>query len=413
MHFDLLVKGGRVVDPANKVDGIRDVGFRAGRIVAVEEGVSSENARQIVDATGALVTPGLIDLHSHVYWGGTSLGVDADSIAARSGTTTFVDAGSAGAGNFIGFRRHVIERSRVRILAYLNISFAGIFGFSTSTMVGECEDIRLCDPREAVPCVRDHADIIVGMKVRTGRIAGGRSGVAPLDMAIEAADALQLPVMAHIDYPPPSRSEVVTRLRPNDVLTHCYKPFPNSPLNGSGQVFDVIREARARGVFFDIGHGMGSLDFDVARGMIAKGFLPDAISSDVHLFCIDGPAFDLLVSMSKLLVLGMALEEVIRAATSKPAEIIGRSDLGTLAPGSPGDAAILRLVDGAFPYVDATGKTLVGDRRLISEGIVVGGEWRPNDGPGRVPPLEDYHPHRHAFHAAAARRFFGAGPGGT
>jgi dihydroorotase len=363
----------------------------------------------VLDASGALVTPGLIDLHTHVYWGGTSLGIDADAVATRSGTTTFVDAGSAGAGNFLGFRRHVIERSRVRILAYLNISFAGIFGFSSSLMVGECENIRLCDPREAVPCGRDNSDIVVGIKVRTGRIAGGDSGVAPLDLALEAADALHLPVMAHMDLPPPSRSEVVPRLRRGDILTHCYRPYPNAALDGKGRVWDAILSARDRGVFFDLGHGMGSLDFDVAGRMIEDGFLPDAISSDVHLFCLEGPAFDNLVSMSKLISLGMRLTDVIAAATQQPAAIVGRPDLGTLSPGSVGDAAVLRLIPGEFPYADATGKTLVGKQRLVSEGIVFGGEWRPNDGPDRVPALEHYHPHRPTTHADAVRRIFGGG----
>ena len=174
--------------------------------------------------------PGLIDLHTHVYWGGTSLGVDADALARRSGTTTFVDAGSAGPGNFPGFRHHVIERSRSRIIAYLNISFAGIYGFSRNVMVGECREIMLCDAREAVACGREHGDMIVGMKVRVGRIASGSSGVAPMDIAMEAADRLGVPLMAHLDYPPPSRTEVVSRLRRGDVLTHCFKPFPNDAL---------------------------------------------------------------------------------------------------------------------------------------------------------------------------------------
>lgn len=406
MELDVLIRGGRVIDPANARDEIADVGFRAGRVAAVEKEIPPERARRVVEAAGLLVTPGLIDLHSHVYWGGTSLGVDADGISVRSATTTFVDAGSAGAGNFLGFRRHVMERSRARILAYLNISFAGIFGFSSNLMVGECEDLRLCDPREVVPAARDHADVVVGVKVRTGRVAGGRSGVAPLDMALEAADALQLPVMAHIDHPPPSRTEVVSRLRRKDVLTHCFKPFPNSPLDGRGEIWEGVRAARDRGVYFDIGHGMASLDFDVARQMIAQGFAPDVVSSDVHLFCVDGPAFDLLVCLSKLLNLGMDIVEIVRSATQTPAEVIGRTDLGSLTPGAAGDAAVLRLVQGRFPYVDATGKTLTGDRHLVSAGIVMGGQWIPNEGADVMPALEHFQPHPVHSHAdAVARRF--------
>ena len=374
---DLLIKGGRVLDPSQGIDGPADVLLADGRVAAVEPGIPADRARAVVDATDRLVVPGLIDLHTHVYWGGTSLGVDADALARQSGTTTFVDAGSAGAGNFLGFRRHVIERAKVRILAYLNISYAGIFGFSRNVMVGECSDIRLCDAREAVSAAREHLDLLVGMKVRVGRVAGGNSGVAPLDLALEAADALQLPVMTHIDFPPPSRREVVPRLRRGDVLTHCFRPFPNAPIGGDRAIRAEITAARERGVVFDIGHGMGSFDFDVARGMLAEGFVPDVISSDVHALCIDGPAFDLLVTMSKFLCLGLPLAEVIRLATSGPARAIGRDDLGTLRPGAVGDAAVLDLRRGAFDYVDVLGQTMTGDRRLFCDGVAIGGRWWP------------------------------------
>jgi dihydroorotase len=407
MQFDLLLRGGRLVDPSSGIDADRDVAFANGRVAAIDGAIPPDLAAQVVDATGALVTPGLIDLHSHVYWGGTSLGVDADRLAPRSGTTTYVDAGSAGAGNFLGFRSHVIERSRVRILAYLNISFAGIFGFSDSVMVGECGDIRLCDPREAVACVRDNADIIVGMKVRSGAIAGGKSGIAPVDLAIEAADKLQLPLMTHIDNPPPGRSEVVARLRSGDVLTHCFRPFPNAPIDGAGHIRMDALAARERGVVFDIGHGMASFDFEVAETMLKEGLAPDVISSDVHLLCVDGPAFDILVCMSKLMCLGLPLADAIRAATLAPAEAIDRSDLGTLAVGSIGDAALLSLKPGRFTYVDATGETLVGDTRLVSRGIVTGGEWWPNEDGPAIPDVESFGPHRHPTHAAAVARHFG------
>ncbi|WP_035485044.1 amidohydrolase/deacetylase family metallohydrolase [Geminicoccus roseus] len=377
--LDLVLKGGRVLDPGRGVDLSADVGFRDGKVAAVEPSIPKDAAREVVDAAGLVVTPGLIDLHTHVYWGGTSLGVDADAIALRGGITTFVDAGSAGAGNFHGFRRHVIERSNSRILCYLNISFAGIYGFSKNVMVGECSDIRLCDAREAVACGKEHADLIVGMKVRIGRLAGGTSGVAPLDIALEAADRLQLPCMTHLDYPPPGRFEVIPRLRPGDVLTHCYKPFPNDIRQGDGHVRADIKAARARGVVFDIGHGMGALDYEVARAMIAEGFLPDTISSDVHTLCVDGPAFDLLRTLSKFLCLGMTLEQVVTAATSAPAAAIGRPELGSLAVGAIGDATVLQERAGSFDYVDSLGRTMTGDRRLFCRGLVRSGIWTANE----------------------------------
>ena len=348
MSVDLLIKGGRLIDPASGLDAPMDVAVVGARVKAIEPGIPADGAKRVIDAQGCIVAPGLIDLHSHVYWGGTSLGVDADRLAARSGTTTYVDAGSAGAGNFLGFRSHVMERSKVRILAYLNISFAGIFGFSRNIMVGECADLRLCDPRETVACLRDHRDVAVGVKVRSGRIAGGNSGIAPVDLAIEAADKAQLPLMAHIDEPPPGRLEVLGRLRTGDVLTHCFRPFPNAPVNGAGQIREDMLEARERGIVFDLGHGMGSFDFDVARAMLGEGFAPDVISSDVHLLSADGPAFDILVCMSKLMALGLPLIETIRAATQRPAAAIGRSDLGALGVGAPADICVLRTSAGPF-----------------------------------------------------------------
>lgn len=407
MQFDLLLKGGRLIDPASGLDAPRDVAVSNGRIAAIEKNIPADRAARVIDVAGCLVTPGLIDLHSHVYWGGTSLGVDADRLAAKSGTTTFIDAGSAGAGNFLGFRRHVMERSKVRILAYVNISFAGIFGFSHTVMVGECGDLRLCDPREVLAAVREHGDVIVGVKVRSGRIAGGTSGIAPVDIALEAADKIGLPLMAHIDEPPPGRSEVLPRLRRGDVLTHCFRPFPNAPVFASGAVRPDMRLARERGVIFDIGHGMGSFDFEVAKLMLREGLAPDVISSDLHLYCVDGPAFDILVCMSKLMALGMPLHEVLRAATQRPAEAIGRSELGTLSVGGVADIAVLRLQSGRFTFVDSVGASLVAEQRLLSEGIVAGGIWWPNETAGNASDLERFEPHAHHTHVDVAMRHFG------
>ena len=374
---DLILKGGRLIDPASGRDETADIAFGDGKVIEIGRDLPSDGA-QVVDARGLLVVPGLIDLHTHVYWGGTSLGVDAVEVARRSGTTTFVDAGSAGSGNFHGFRRHVIEQLPLRIIPFLNISFPGIFAFGTGVMVGECADLRLLDPRECVRVINANRELIAGVKVRVGRNAGGASGVAPLDMALEVAEETGLPVMAHLDNPPPSRLEVLSRLRRGDILTHCFRPFPNAPVQGGGRIREEVLEARRRGVIFDIGHGSGSFGFRTAEAMLAAGFLPDVMSSDVHTLSINGPAFDQLVTMSKFLCLGMSLVEVIRASTTAPAAALGRTDIGTLAIGAVGDATPLELAEGEFEYRDVLGETRKGRQQLKTRGLVVAGRcWHP------------------------------------
>jgi dihydroorotase len=369
---ELVLKGGRVIDPAQGLDKVSDVAFAGGRVTKIGKGLSGKDER---DVTGKILVPGLIDLHTHVYWGGTSLGVEAELLARTGGVTTFIDAGSAGPGNFHGFRRHVIERSPVRILPYLNVSFPGIFAFSKSVMLGENVDMRLIDAREAVRVAREHKDLVLGIKVRVGRSASGNSGVMPLDIALDVAEETGLPVMAHLDAPPPSRREVMERLRPGDILTHCFRPFPNAPIRPDGSVREEILAARARGVIFDIGHGAGSFGFATTRGMLAAGFLPDVISSDVHTISIEGPAFDLLTTMSKFLCLGVDLPTVIKLATLSPAAAIKRPDLGTLKVGAVGEATVLDLAAGRFDYADSIGERLIGDQRLVSAGVVLAGKW--------------------------------------
>jgi dihydroorotase len=369
---DLVLKGGRVVDPSQNIDKVTDVAFAGGKVAAIGDNLPGKDSRNVA---GKIVTPGLIDLHTHVYWGGTSLGVDAELLARTGGVTTFIDAGSAGPGNFHGFRKHVIEPSVVRILPYLNIAFPGIFAFSKAVMVGESSDMRLLDLREAVRVAREHKDLILGVKVRVGRSASGDSGIMPLDMALDVAEETDLPVMAHLDAPPPARHEVMRRLRKGDVLTHCFRPFPNAPVRADGKIYEEIRAARERGVIFDIGHGGGSFGFGTTRKMLEAGFLPDTISSDVHVISIEGPAFDLLTTMSKFLCLGVDLPTVVKLSTANPAAAIGRPDLGTLKPGSVGEATVIEVTQGRYNYADSIGDQLVGDKRLVSAGVVLAGKW--------------------------------------
>jgi dihydroorotase len=381
MTYDLILRGARVIDPSQQLDAVTDVAFHNGKVARISAALKPDAGTLVRDVSGLIVTPGLIDLHTHVYWGGTSLGIDAEEFCRASGVTTAIDTGSAGPGNFAGFRRHVIERSEVRILAYLHVSFAGIYAFSPRVMVGESEEIRLLAPADAVEVANANRDMIVGIKVRVGAHASGRSGTVPLDVALQVADQVGLPLMAHIDHPPPTYEEVIERLRPGDVLTHAFRPFPNAPVTAQGTVKRAVLEARERGVLFDIGHGKGSFAFKTARAMLANGFLPDTISSDVHALCINGPAFDQVTTLSKFLCLGMPLSDVIAASTVNAAFALKRPELGSLKPGCVGDATVLSVKNGQFDYVDVVGEHLTGDRRIVSEGVVIAGRWwHPRDG---------------------------------
>ncbi len=373
--YDLILKGGHVIDPSQKIDGVMDVAFAGGKAAAVGRDLRPGPQTEVRDVTGYIVTPGLIDLHTHVYWGGTSLGIDAEEFCRTSGVTTAIDTGSAGPGNFAGFRKHVIERSEVRILAYLHISFAGIYAFSNTIMYGESQSMHLMAPRDAVEVYEKNRDVLVGIKVRVGLHASGDQGTAPLNVALQAADELGVPLMCHIDHPPPSYEAVLDMLRPGDVLTHAFRPFPNAPCTAQGKVKPEVLAARKKGVLFDIGHGKGSFSFKTARAMLANGFYPDTISSDVHTLCINGPAYDQVTTMSKFLCLGVPLSEVIKQSTVNAAHALKRPELGSLKPGSAGDATILSIKDGKFDYEDVLGEHMTGDKRIVAEATVIAGRW--------------------------------------
>lgn len=372
MH-DLILKGGHVIDPSQKHDGVCDVAFTNGKVSGFGQNLGP--AAETRNMAGYIVTPGLIDLHTHVYWGGTSLGIDADEFCRTSGVTTSVDTGSAGPGNFLGFRKHVIEKSQARILAYLHVSHAGVYAFDHRVMVGESKEILHLNPIDCAKVAEENRDLIVGIKVRVGLHASGTNGEAALDIALQVAEETGLPLMAHIDHPPPSYEHVIGRLRQGDILTHAFRPFPNAPCTAQGTIKPEVKAARERGVLFDIGHGKGSFSFKTTRAMLANGFLPDTISSDVHTLCINGPAFDQVTTMSKFLVMGVSLYEVVKASTANAAFALKRTEYGSLKVGSLGDASILTVKQGKFDYVDVTGEHLIGDKKIIAEGVVLKGKW--------------------------------------
>lgn len=373
-QYDLILKGGHVVDPSQGIDKVQDIAFTDGKVSKVSDEIPGSDGNDVRDVSKSIVVPGLIDLHTHVYWGGTSLGIDADDFCRHNGVTTAVDTGSAGPGNFAGFRKHVIDKSDARILAYLHVSHAGVYAFSDRVMVGESKNLDLMDPITAIEVVNENRDVIVGIKVRLGRIASGVHGTIPYEYALQVAEETGLPIMVHIDEPPPSYAHIISRLRKGDILTHCFRPFPNTPIMANGKVLPEVLEARERGVIFDIGHGKGSFSFKVARLMLENNFQPDVISSDVHKLCINGPAFDQLTTLSKFLILGVPFYNVIEQSTVNAAKALNRPELGTFKVGSVGDVTLLRIDIGAYNYIDVKGETVVGDKKIELDGVVLNGK---------------------------------------
>ena len=370
--IDLVVAGGRLIDPSQDLDATGVVGIDGSQIVACVAPPAELEARQTIDAAGLIVVPGLVDLHVHVYPGVSHYGVDPDETCLLRGVTTAVDAGSAGAQTFPGLRRYVIERARTRVLAYLHVAVQGMI----SSLVGELEDVRWASPALAVACAREHLDVIVGVKVRLGYQMVGQDPEAALLAARKAADRLELPLMVHVIDMPRRLPWLLSHLGDGDVVTHCFHGSEGgSLLDDAGDVLPDAFAARERGVLFDIGHGIGSFTFRVARTALAQGFPPDTISSDIHAYNVDGPVFDQPTTLSKLVSLGMALPDVIAATTTAPARAIRRSDaLASLAVGRDADVTVLELVRSDRDLVDADGERVAVSEWLTPRWVVRGGE---------------------------------------
>jgi dihydroorotase len=361
MRYDLVIKGGTVIDPAQNLMAARDVALADGKIAAVEPSLAGADAAETFDAAGLLVTPGLIDLHVHAFWGVSHYGILPDPANVARGVTTALDVGSAGARTFPALRRFIIEPSRTRLFALLNISSLGMI----TPEIGELVDLRYANVREAVAVARANSDLVLGIKVRLSDDLAGDHDVTALQRAIEAAEALGCFVMVHIGHSHTPLDTLVALLRRGDVVTHTYHPFRHGILDDVGRLLDGMQGAHERGVNFDVGHGVASFSFRVAEQALGQGFRPDTISSDLHFYNIEGPVYDLLNVLSKFMHLGLPLAEVIRLSTVTPARIMGLSDrLGTLQVGTEGDVALLRLDEGQFTFTDATGASITARQKL-------------------------------------------------
>ena len=362
-EYDLLLKGGHVIDPKNKISGLRDVAIKDGRIAAVAAGIPAAKALKTVNVAGMYVTPGLVDFHVHVYAGtGTAYtgpsSVRPDDHSFRSGVTTMVDAGSSGWRNFEDFKKLIIDPARTRVLAMLNIVGAGMAGAAE-------QNLQDMDPAKAAEMAAKYKQIIVGFK--TAHYAGPEW--TPVENAVQAGDIAHVPVMVDFGQFRPERpfEELVTKkLRPGDIYTHMF--LSSVPmLDDSGRLRPFLAQARKRGVLFDVGHGGGSFLFRQAVPAIKQGFLPDSISTDLHIGSMNGAMGTMLTTLSKFLNMGMTLDDVILRATWNPARQIKREDLGHLSVGAPADVAVLRLAKGAYGFFDVNGARMQGTEKLECE----------------------------------------------
>ena len=363
MKADVLLKNGTILDPSQDVFEASDIAFADGKVLKrgrdLElQGITTE---QTLDVAGKIVTPGFIDLHVHVYPGISHYGIEVDSSCLKRGVTTAVDAGSAGAHTFEGFRRFIIEASRTRLYALLNISSQGML----CDEIGELDDIRYAGVSRAVQVCEAHRDVILGVKVRLTPKIVGDNGREALKRAREAADATRRMLMVHpngADFP---LREILAELRAGDVLTHCFHGMANGILDDSGKVKPEVHRAIERGVLLDVGHGRGSFTFNVARAAISQGIEPHTISSDLHRYNINGPVYDLATTVSKFLYLGFPLQEVIRKVTIAPARAMQCEQIGTLREGACADATVLDLVEKRCDFTDCEGTTAIGDQKLV------------------------------------------------
>ena len=391
--FDLVIKGGDVLDPSQSLRGRRDIGIRYGIVEALEPEIPAARALRVLDASGKLVTPGLVDLHTHVYPYGSAIGIPADELVGHQCTTTCVSAGDAGANNFAGFRRFIVAQTRTRLYAFIHIANAGLASFP----VAELTNINIADVDSAAKAIAENADIAIGAKVRMSENVIAKNGIEPLKRAITACEKAGTGgrVMVHIGGVETRglMSEILDLMRPGDILTHAYSGAPN--LSGDftnivqdGSLLSAALAAKQRGIIFDVGHGGGSFDYTVAEVAIAQGCPPDTISSDIHVFSGNTPGMPYVTwVMSKFLGLGFTLDQVVAMATINPAKIINRlPKLGTLQIGAPGDLAIMDLVEGPVSFVDTrsntrSGKVYLKPIQTVTAGVPFG---RPYNAPFSV-----------------------------
>lgn len=378
-QYDLVLKGGHVIDPKNGVDSTMDVAIAQNKIAAVVPEINASQAKKVIDVHGLYVTPGIVDIHTHLFfttglagaWAG-DLSVQPDAFSFRTGVTTMVDAGSAGWRTFETFRHSVIDRAQTRVLAFINISGLGMYTDAAEQEPSEFQ------PEQVARLAKKHSDVVVGVKTAHYQ----KPDWTAVDRAVEAGKLAGIPVMVDFGWFLPERPywQLVTEhLRPGDITTHCFRA-PVPWVDEHGKLYDYLRRARARGVIFDVGHGGGSFVFRNAAAAVEQGFYPDSISTDLHGTSMNAGMMDMPTTMSKFLAMGEPLVDVIRESTINPANEIHHPELGHLTPGASADVAVWNLRSGDFGFIDAAGARLSGKQRLECELTVRDGKisWDRN-----------------------------------
>jgi dihydroorotase len=372
-QYNILIKGGQVIAPKNGINSEMDVAVKDGLVALVGDEIPASDSEKVVDATGFYVTPGLIDMHAHVFVGSGHrrfadgfYSISPDNFTFRSGVTTIVDGGTSGWRNFSQFKEQVIDESRTRILAFLNIAGSGMTGYPYEQDVGDM------DPYTTSLVMQRNQDIIVGTKI--GHFHGSQR--APFDRAMEAAASMNKPLLVECHLPELPLEELLRKMRLGDIITHTYNKVSDreSIIDEQGNIRSYVWEAREKGVLFDVGHGGAGFHYSEALPALEQGFYPDSFGTDFHRFSMNAGMKDMLNVMSKFLNLGMDLEDIITNATWNSATSIKREDLGHLSKGAVADIAVLRLREGDFGFLDAHGYRIDGTKKLETELTIRAGQ---------------------------------------
>jgi dihydroorotase len=377
VQYDLLLQGGEVLDPSQNLYQRCDVAFHQGCVAALAPHLPIEAAQEVIDVSGHLVTPGLIDIHGHFFYRGWPGAVDPDVACLPAGVTTAVDAGSTGWGNYPALREYILRPARTRLYAFVHLCATGLT--SLTARIGELQDLAFAQVDQAIRCIADNPEHVLGVKVRIDHRATGAANAIPaLEMARQVADATQRQMMVHVSGTPIPLVCLFDFMRPGDVATHILNGNPHGILDGNGRILPEVREARARGIILDVGHAGVHFDLHVGRAAVTQEFWPDTLSTDIHTAPPGRVVYDLLGVMSTFLALEMPLAAVVSSVTDKAAAAIGQSaHLGTLRVGSAGDAAVLDLQQGEFTFVDAAGHHVQAGQRLAAVLTVKDGQrWR-------------------------------------